>query len=188
MTSNQSVRKPKAGVFIDGSNLLWAVKMVDADGRKIHFDISYKKLKDFLEERYDLKFCNYYCCEDNTSTSEPYISRSHRQKVFHNILEKIGYHVVRKDLKRIQSKTKCDTDVEIVMDMHKMTKEIDTMILFSGDSDFRAAVEHFHTQGKSVHVYSFSRFLSWELKEFTMKNKRCEYYLLDELKNSLILG
>ena len=81
--------------------------------------------------------------------------------------------------------TKCDTDVEITMDLHKHAPDIDNIVLFSGDSDFLGAVKHFQSIGKYIHIYSFKSGLAWELKLFAMQNPRCNYTLLDDLLDML---
>ncbi|KKW15515.1 MAG: hypothetical protein UY54_C0008G0006 [Parcubacteria group bacterium GW2011_GWA2_50_10b] len=185
MTSKK-VKEVRTGVFIDGSNLLWAMIRKDDKGDKINYDICFEKLKEFLKKNYSPVFYNYYVCEDNVATSEPYLSRSIKQKNFLKRLEGYGYSVKRKDLKVLKSGgAKCDTDVEIVLDLHKYKDDIDNIILFSGDSDFRGAVETFFNMGKHIRIYSFKSSLSWELKEFAIKNPRCNYKLLDELKDKL---
>ncbi len=177
----------KAGVFIDGSNLLWSVKLKnDKTGEKINYQICFVKLMEYLNSHFGPVFCNYYACEDSFPTREPYITKATKQKKFHFFLEKLGYGVVRKELKHMRNETtKCDTDVEIVMDMHKYSKDIDTIILFSGDSDFLSAVKYFQSIGKNIIIFAFKSSISWELKDFSIKNFNCNYKLLDQLKNSL---
>lgn len=45
---------------------------------------------------------------------------------------------------------KCDFDCEIVMDIMNHLNDFDTMILFSGDGDYKAIVEHLLDQNKRV--------------------------------------
>ena len=171
---------------MDGSNLLWAMKARGKDGNKINYNICFFKLKKFLKKNYSPVFYNYYACEDNVSTKEPYLSKALKQKKFLKRLEGFGYNVKRKDLKLLKcGNTKCDTDVDIAMDFYKYSVDIDNIILFSGDSDFKPAIEIFHSMGKHIRIYSFKNSLSWELKEFAIKNTRCNYKLLDELKSKI---
>lgn len=186
MSSNK-VRKLKAGVFIDGSNLLWAMKSRDGQtGKKTNYNICFGKLKDYLRDNFSPVFYNHYACENNICTKEPYVSRAKKQKKFFNFLEGIGYNLRKKELKIFRDgKTKCDTDVEIVMDFHKYVDDVDIFILISGDSDFLEAIEFLQLKGKYIRIFSFSNFLSWELKEFAIKNPRCSYKILDDLKETL---
>ena len=139
-----------------------------------------------MKKNYSPVFYNYYVCEDNISKIEPYLSRANKQKDFIKKLEGFGYNVKKKDLKILKDGgAKCDTDVEIVMDFHKYATDIDNIILFSGDSDFKSAVEAFHGMGKHIRVYAFKTSLSWELKDFAIKNPRCNYRLLDDLRDKI---
>ena len=116
---------------------------------------------------------------------EPYITKAAKHGKFLNFLEGIGYNVIKKDLKHIGSETKCDTDVEIAMDLHKYAPDVDNIVLFTGDSDFLTAVKHFQSIGKYIHIYSFEDCLAWELKLFAIQNPRCNYTLLDNLRDKL---
>ncbi|MFA6158391.1 MAG: NYN domain-containing protein [Candidatus Paceibacterota bacterium] len=182
---NNEIKKLKAGIFIDGSNLLWSMKSKNFKGEKTNYDICFEKLFAFLHETYSPVFCNYYVCEDKGAVSEPYLTRARSQGKFFDKLGTFGYSVIRKNLKHVGDVTKCDTDVEIVMDMHRREKDIDLIVLFSGDSDFRSALQHFHSQGKFIHVYSFANFLSWELREFTSNSLNCGYTLLGEMRGRI---
>jgi len=185
MTSNK-VKSVRTGVFIDGSNLFWAVNMRDRNTReKLHFQICFEKLKEYLKGRYSPVFYNYYACEDNNPKNEIYKKRAVGQKKFHDKLDGLGYNVLRKDLKYVGKTTKGDTDVEITMDMNKLVNDYDNIILFSGDSDFLPAITYFHSIGKHIRIYSFEKTLAWELKEFAIKNPRCNYKLLNELRLEL---
>lgn len=186
MTSNR-VHALRTGVFVDGSNLFWAMNIRNkTTGAKVNYDICYKKLKEFLKGNYTPVFYNYYGVEDNNATSEPYITRAAGTKNFHKKLEGSGYNVCRKELKYLpDGSTKGDMDMEIAMDMHKLVNDYDNIVLFCGDSDFLSAVTYFHSVGKSIRIYSFANTLSWELKNFAIKNTRTNYKLLDELKSEL---
>lgn len=186
MTSAR-VKELRTGVFIDGSNLFWAMNIRDkTTGAKLNYDICYKKLKEFLKGRYTPVFYNFYGIEDNSPGREPYITRALGTKKFHQKLEGYGYNVCRKELKYMpDGSTKGDMDMEIGTDMHKLINDYDNIVLFCGDSDFLSAVDYFHSVGKSIRIYSFANTLSWELKNFAIKNPRTNYKLLDELRDQL---
>src|SRR3989344_126896 len=186
MTSNK-IKSVRTGVFIDGSNLFWAMNMKDENtGNKLHYYISFEKLRDFLKEKYSPVFYNYYGVEDKAPKKEPYITRALGTKKFHNKIAGMGYNVHRKDLKYIgRDITKGDTDMEIGVDMNRLINDYDNIVLFSGDYDFLSPVTYYHSLGKYIRIYSFEETLSWELKEFAIKNPRCNYKLLDELRSEL---
>lgn len=179
MTSNK-VRKIKTGVFIDGSNLFWASK------KGLGWRIDFKKLKKYLKKHYSPIFFNYYGCEDIRPSTENFKRKAKGQEKFYNILDGLGYNVEKKPLKYLNcNETKCDTDVEITVDMKNSLDDLDNIILFSGDSDFLKIINDCHSKGKHIRIYSFKETLAWELKMFAIKNPRCNYRLLDELKSEL---
>ena len=183
---DNSTKKPRVGVFIDGSNLLWAMKSLDDKGVRKNYNICFKKLKNFLQNTYAPTFFNYYVCVDTSPTIEPYVTRAVKSQKFNTLLEKFGYTLKKKDLKKLKNgETKCDTDVEIVIDLYKYINNIDTIILFTGDSDFKSAIEEFHGAGKEIILYSFKSSLSWELKKFTATHTGCNHQLLDVLKTQI---
>lgn len=185
MTSNK-VKSLRTGVFIDGSNLFWAMNMRNkTTHERLHYDICFEKLKEFLKGKYSPVFYNYYGVEESNPTREPFITRSRGTKSFHKKLEGFGYNVQRKELKYVGGGTKGDMDVEISTSMHKLVNDYDNIVLFSGDSDFLSAIEYFHSIGKSIRIYSFEATLAWELKDFAIKNTRTNYKLLDELRSEL---
>jgi len=176
----------RTGLFIDFSNLFWAIKRIDSKtGKRLNYDICFKKLRHYLKERHAPVFYNVYACEDTQPTKEPFITKAQKFSKFLNFLSGTGYNVIRKDLKHIGETTKCDTDVEITMDLHRHVNDMENIILFSGDSDFLVAVQHFQSIGKYVHIYSFASGLSWELKTFAIQNPRCNFTLLDDLRTEL---
>jgi uncharacterized LabA/DUF88 family protein len=185
--TNEKAKKLRAGVFIDGSNLFWAMNKKNSNGESVNYKISFGKLKDYLKKRFSPVFYQYYACEDDKPSSySDYEVRAQGQKKFHQKLEGLGYTVIRKSLKHLNcGSTKCDMDVEIAMAMHKYIDDYDLIILISGDSDFHTAIETFHGMGKSVRIFSFSTNLSWELREFAIKNPRSSFKLFDDLKSEI---
>lgn len=177
----------RTGVFIDFSNLFRAIGLKDEKTNKqVNYSICYIKLREYLKNQHNSPiFYNVYVCVDTIPKVEPYITRALKHGKFLNFLSGIGFNVIKKDLKHLQNTTKCDTDVEITMDLHKFNPDLDNIVLFTGDSDFLTAVKHFQLEGKYIHIYSFASSLSWELKVFAQQNPRCNYTLLDDLKHLL---
>ncbi|KKU19699.1 MAG: hypothetical protein UX31_C0025G0012 [Candidatus Nomurabacteria bacterium GW2011_GWA1_46_11] len=99
----------------------------------------------------------------------------------------MGYNVTTKPLKYMTSGTKCDMDVDLVVSVYEYIDSLDTIVLFSGDSDYLSAITKFHSLGKQVIIYSFAEYLAWELKAFAIKNPRCRYVELDPLRSELEL-
>ena len=149
----------RIALFVDGSNLYSTVKTLD-------FDIDYGKLLDLFKGKGRLIRANYYTAlveEDDYSPIRPLI----------DWLEYNGWHAVTKPAKSLtdrngRSYVKGDMDPEIIVDMLGFAPHIDHLVLFSGDGDFRVAVEALQKQGVRVTVVS------------TMKSKPA--MLADELR------
>ncbi|MEX2405685.1 MAG: NYN domain-containing protein [Candidatus Paceibacterota bacterium] len=178
MVSSQ-VQNARSGVFIDASNIFWGAREAD-------FRIDFTKLKEYLDARFSPTFLNYYCCEDENPSTPEFARRAEGQKDFHNLLEGIGYSVIRKPLKHIKGGgTKCDVDVDIAVDLRNYEDDIDCIILFSGDSDYLPMVEYYWKAGKFIRIFSYEELLSWELKTFGIKHPRCNYKILNEIRSEI---
>ena len=149
----------RIALFVDGSNLYSTVKTLD-------FDIDYGKLLDLFKGKGRLIRANYYTAlveEDDYSPIRPLI----------DWLEYNGWHALTKPAKSLTDRNgrhyvKGDMDPEIIVDMLGLAPHIDHLVLFSGDGDFRVAVEALQKQGVRVTVVS------------TMKSKPA--MLADELR------
>ncbi len=85
---------------------------------------------------------------------------------FFEALEKIGYEVKAKDLQIFYGGAKKgDWDVGIAMDTIRMAPKVDTIVLVSGDGDFRALAEFLKAQGCRVEVIAFGKSASSLLTE-----------------------
>jgi len=149
----------RIALFIDGANLYSTAKTLD-------FDIDYGKLLDLFKGKGRLLRANYYTAlieDDDYSPIRPLI----------DWLEYNGWHAVTKPAKSMvdrdgRRRIKGDMDAEIIVDMLTFAPHIDHLVLFSGDGDFRVAVESLQKQGVRVTVVS------------TMKSKPA--MLADELR------
>ncbi|MFZ2154357.1 MAG: NYN domain-containing protein [Candidatus Moraniibacteriota bacterium] len=180
MTSSK-VKKITCGVYIDGSNIFGGQKEA---GWWIDFD----KLKKHLKSNYRPLFFNYYGGVDKSPSNIEYKKKADSQQRFYDKLNGWGYNVITKPLKYIQTgdgiKTKCDMDVEISMDMRD-DNDSELIIIFTGDSDYCHCLNKIHSGGKFIRIYSFKERLSWELKDFAIKKPRCNYRLLDEMREEV---
>lgn len=167
-------------IFIDGSNLFWACKMLS-------FKIDFEKLKKVLTgERYLIRPF-YYCAIPENPEG--------KQMNFLRMLRYLGFQVVPKKLKRrISNDEKIifvekGVDVALVTDMLSMAfkNAYDIAVLVSGDNDYIGAVEEIKRLGKRVEVASFehnpkddTRFISADLKMVADK-----FISLDEIKDEI---
>jgi len=146
-------------VFIDAANLEHSVK-------SLGWWLDYRKLYDFFKTHTQLVGIRHYCPHFNDE----------RQNKFFTVLKKSGFTLITKSLKVITEidKAKGDIrkanfDVEITLDAIMFLETYDTLILFSGDSDFNYLVKRLRQKGKKVIVVSSRYHISKELIESSTK-------------------
>lgn len=146
----------KAGLFIDGANLYYSQKQ---NGWKI--DLT--KLKRLLSQEVNIKIINYYQAVPNKEDSS-YMSTQ-------KYVEKIGKtaKLRTKPLKYIKSGNriikKGDVDVEIVLDVVRSLKELDLIIVASGDSDYIELRNYIIENRKKIIFIAFKKNMAYELKQ-----------------------
>ncbi|WP_298914125.1 NYN domain-containing protein [uncultured Algimonas sp.] len=135
----------KIAIFIDGANFYSTVKSLD-------FDIDYKSLLTHFSAKGRLIKAFYYTAlreNDDFSPLRPLL----------DWLDYNGFHIVTKKAKTYtdrdgRTRIKGDMDIEITVGMLDLAPHVDHILLFSGDGDFRAAVEAVQKQGVRVSVVS----------------------------------
>ncbi len=142
-------------IFIDAANLEHSVK-------SLGWWVDYRKLYDFFKTRVQLIEIRHYCTHFNDE----------RQNKFFTVLKKCGFKLVTKPLKIITEIDrakgdirKANFDVEIALDASVHLEIYDTLVLFSGDSDFNYLVKQLRQKGKKVIVVSSRYHISRELIE-----------------------
>ena len=145
-------------VVIDAANLESSVK-------SLKFWIDYTKLVKLFDGK-SLVEIRDYCVHHGTKN----------QNQFFTFLKKNGYKLVTKALKIIRAPElekgdirKANFDVEITVDVLEMIRKFDTLVLFSGDSDFDYLIKHLRARGKRVIVISTRYHISKELIESSNK-------------------
>ena|ERR1035437_867413 len=152
-------------VFIDASNLWQAQK---AGG---HF-LDYQKTIDYIKKLYSGTSIKvyYYTAYPATGTRTYSLDGKHK---FYTFLKKgLKFEVRKKKLKRISVidehgeiiQEKGNMDVEMTIDAVYFSKNYDTAVLFSGDSDFLALVNYLKRGGKKVYIFSSKNNVSQELR------------------------
>ncbi|MEM7695113.1 MAG: NYN domain-containing protein [Pseudomonadota bacterium] len=137
--------REKIALFIDGANLYSAA-------RSLGFDIDYKRLlAEFGKKGYLLRAYYYTALAEDQefSTLRPLI----------DWLDYNGYSVVTKPLKEFfdqtgRRKVKGNMDIELVIDAMELSDQVDHVVLFSGDGDFRRLAEAVQRKGKKFSVVS----------------------------------
>ena len=135
----------KLALFIDGSNLYAAAKALD-------FDIDYRLLLSWAADQGRLVRAFYYTAlleDQEYSPLRPLV----------DWLDYNGYTMVTKPTKEFidsqgRRKIKGNMDIELAIDMMEMADNVDHIMLFSGDGDFRRLLEAVQRKGVRVTVVS----------------------------------
>jgi uncharacterized LabA/DUF88 family protein len=138
----------RIGLFIDGSNLY-------AAARALRFDIDYKRLLEIFSEKGRLIRAFYYTAlmeDQEYSPIRPLV----------DWLNYNGYTMVTKPTKEFtdatgRRKIKGNMDIELAIDVMEMAENLDHVVIFSGDGDFRRLVEAVQRKGVQVSVVSTMR-------------------------------
>ena len=140
-----SSKSNRIALFIDGANL-------HATARTLGFDIDFKRLLKEFEGCDSLLRAFYYTAviEDQEYSS---------LRPLTDWLSYNGYTVVTKAVKEFtdaggRRKVKGSMHVELAVDAMDLAGQIDQMVLFSGDGDFRSLVEAVQRRGVRVTVIS----------------------------------
>ncbi|MBE9031766.1 NYN domain-containing protein [filamentous cyanobacterium LEGE 11480] len=131
--------KDRVAIFIDGANLFYAAL-------QLQIEIDYVKLITTLTAGRRLVRPYFYTGVDTTND---------KQKGFLHWMQHHGYRVITKPLTRKTDGSKrADLDVEMTVDMMKLSKHCDTIILISGDGRLSYAVSEIAKQGNRIEVVS----------------------------------
>ena len=138
-------RDERLALFIDGSNLY-------AAARALGFDIDYKALLNEFASKGILVRALYYTAlieDQDFSPLRPLV----------DWLDYNGFTVVTKPAKEYvdatgRRKIKGNMDIEIAVDVMTLAENVDHIVLFSGDGDFRRLIESVQRRGKRVTVVS----------------------------------
>lgn len=153
--------------MIDAANLESSVK-------SLGWWIDYIKLRDLFKDG-DLAEIRDYCVRHNTDN----------QDKFFTFLKRNGFTLITKPLKIIKAEDiargdirKANFDVEITVDTIEMINSFDTLVLFSGDSDFDYLLRKL--KDKNTVVISTKHHISKELIKSSNK-----YIELKKLRSSI---
>ena len=140
-------------MFIDAANLERSVK-------DLEWKVNYRRLKAYFRSACDLQEVRFY--------SVSFGSASHNE--FLDSLRSKNYRVITKPLKVIKDEhlsggeqRKANFDVEIAVDAMEYIDAYDTIVLFSGDSDFDYLLKKLRDKDKYTIVVSTRYHISKEL-------------------------
>ena len=135
----------RVALFIDGANLY-------ATAKSLQFDIDYKRLLGFFRKRSRLVRAIYYTALMEDAEYSPL-------RPLIDWLDYNGYRVVTKPAKEYtdslgRRKVKGNMDIELAIDVMQLADNLDHIVLFSGDGDFRSLVAAVQAKGRRVSVVS----------------------------------
>ncbi len=149
----------KTGIYVDAEN----IRMCGGYGMR------YDVLVDLVNEKNSsLLRANCYLAEDRERTQA---DMEYRQKVYsyHNVLRQCGFKVIKKYVRRYHDEegnitTKANADMDLAIDALLQSRNLDRIILLTGDSDFIRLVIALQNMGCRVEVIGFHN-VSNELRE-----------------------
>jgi uncharacterized LabA/DUF88 family protein len=155
-------------VLFDTQNLYYSGKQLY--GRKVNFA---EILKTAVAGRRLLRAIAYVIKTDIKEES-----------IFHDALNKIGIEVKQKNLQIFQGGAKKgDWDIGIAMDAVRLSPKVDTVVLVSGDGDFKDLIQYLKSHGCRAEVIGFGKTTSKYLLEV------CDDYLdLSSNKRKYLIG
>jgi uncharacterized LabA/DUF88 family protein len=135
----------RVALFIDGANLY-------ATAKTLGFDIDYKRLLGLFRQKGQLVRALYY-----TAIAEDQEYSSIRPLI--DWLDYNGSTMVTKPTKEFtdsigRRKVKGNMDIELTVDAMKLAEQLDHIVIFTGDGDFRALVQALQERGKRVSIVS----------------------------------
>lgn len=149
----------KTGIYVDAENIRLC------GGYGMRYDV----LVDFanLGNSHMLR-ANCYLAENRERTKE---DRDYRLKLYryHNILRQCGFKVIKKYVKHFVDDegiltTKANADMDLAIDALLQARNLDRIVLLTGDGDFIRLVQALQNMGCRVDVIAFNN-VSSELKE-----------------------
>jgi len=138
----------RMALFVDGANLYSAAK-------SLGFEIDYRRLLDLFISKGQLVRAFYYTAlieEQDYSPIRPLV----------DWLDYNGFTMVTKPAKEFtdqqgRRKVKGNMDIELAVDVMEMAENVQHIVIFSGDGDFRRLVEAVQRKGVRVSVVSTTR-------------------------------
>jgi len=166
-------------VFVDFGNVRpWAKELWPEENKfRISQELDIIKLAEIINWIFPVKKLFYYgrYTENINFPKDHENNKKYRASIFRlDKARKSGFEVKTKDIKMIphydesgvflNKMPKCNFDVEITMDMITKAEKYDTVMLFSGDSDFGGLLNYLKSKGKRVVVVCTRNRMSKELQ------------------------
>lgn len=157
----------RIGVFVDVSNMYHSAKNLYKSR------VNFRELLKLATANRQLVRAIAYVVKSDTE----------EEKAFFDALEKAGYELKSKDLQIFPGgMKKGDWDVAIAIDAISLSKQLDVVVLVSGDGDYEPLVEYLKFGGLIVEVVGFKRSTSSKLIDIANN-----FTDLEELKEKILL-
>ena len=157
----------RIGVFVDVSNMYHSAKNLYKSR------VNFRELLKLVTAGRQLVRAIAYVVKSDTE----------EEKAFFDALEKAGYELKSKDLQVFPGgMKKGDWDVAIAVDAISLSKQLDVVVLVSGDGDYEPLVEYLKFSGLIVEVVGFKRSTSSKLIDIANN-----FTDLEELKEKILL-
>jgi len=157
----------RIGVFVDVSNMYHSAKNLYKSR------VNFRELLKLATANRQLVRAIAYVVKSDTE----------EEKAFFEALEKSGYELKSKDLQIFPGgMKKGDWDVAIAVDAISLSKQLDVVVLVSGDGDYEPLVEYLKFSGLIVEVVGFKRSTSSKLIDIANN-----FTDLEELKEKILL-
>lgn len=166
--------------FVDFGNVRpWAKDMWEEENKfRFCIEIDIKKLHDLCSwVNTTASFFYYgYFPKDESRDPRSEKAKKHNDSIFRiDKARRCGFEVTTKEAKMISQYDedgkfrgkfpKCNFDVEITKEMLLSIDLYDTVMLFSGDSDFGGLLKYLKSQGKKIVIICTRNRMSYELEE-----------------------
>lgn len=181
----------KAGLYVDAQNMFMS-------GKSMGWMIDYQKLVEYIEKRFDVNLgikayyspAGYEVGPDRKYLKDQfgkYIPNTKQQKFF-KFLKGIGFRVNTHPLKLIEGdikKPKDKSDTFLLADAITEMNSLEVLFLCAGDCDYEPLIIKAVNAGLVVRVFSYKKFISWEIKDLSINNLNVHFTYLDDIKDQV---
>ena len=148
----------KTFAFIDASNIIYGTRDED-------WKVDFKKLFEYLKERYECKKIYYFAGKDE---------KNEKQEKFYKKLELFGYDLILKKVKIYDQNghkvRKANCDVDLTFYAMRDLNLFDRVVFLSGDGDFEILIQYFLKLTKEVIVMANGKRTAREIKQLVGEN------------------
>ena len=157
----------RVGVFVDVANMYHSAKNL------YKARVNFRELLKLVTANRDLVLAVAYVIKSDTK----------EEKAFFEALEKAGFELKSKDLQVFPGgMKKGDWDVAIAVDAITLSRQVDVVVIVSGDGDYEPLVDYLKFSGLIVEMAAFGRSASGRLIEASNN-----FFDLEEVKEKVLL-